>query len=1009
MSPVEPGTYRIVNALSGAAITVPNQDTWGIIGSPIHDEPSQQWFVQRSGDGYCFKSCSNGRYITIDSTQWTARAYLGHYPPTWQILPDKQGSYAIQYGDSDRVLDMHAELEPHIGGEIHVWPRQDLPLQRRWKFERLSNDTGNQDEQMRHEIAIREEQITAKNQQLMEKDLVITQQSEQLAQKDQQLISQATQLATQNQLLVEQSRELMDQGRRIVEQSSELVERSDRLAEKDEELAEKDEELARGYRELADKLVWAVQRGDALSQGAGELRLSETVQTVGSSARSEIAALREKVERLERLMAQILIWLSYFKAALTRYHGMGSSNCVALNKESWLKVSVLKCSPELVRLTITIAIDLCKVLVKENGSNLVILRGTYRLVNVLSKKAITVPNDDPWGIIGYPIYNESNHRRSGGGGGYRFKNCSNGHYIPICSTENNARVSLGRFPPTWKILQEEERSYSIQYGDFDRVLDMHTELKPNIGGEIHIWPRHDLKPQKRWKFEWLSNDTGEQNEQVWHEITTKDEQITAKNQLLAEKDRLIARQGEKLVAQSQQLAEQSRELAEQGRRLVEQSRELANRSERLVEKDEEMIRGYKELGDKLVWVAQRENSLRREAERSRPSDIEVQSMSSSTQDSTRREQEQGEVAELRGKVERLERLVDQRLVGPSAQSAYKHSTLEIIGANILFLLIPVSLGTLLTQSERMVLWVQAMALKKGCGCFDMILINSRLFAVQSYNMVHIQPGTYRITNVASGTALAIPDNNVWDVVCWGRNDDKNQQAPLYAAWYPTSWQLIQNQEDHNMYMWVVARKLAVVNPHSGLWATRMKCGDVDLVIDLDDYGAGHNGNHIHAYAQEHWVPQKRWRLERISDETGDEEWRLKQEAIQKNKQLASKDQQLASNAEQLASKDRCIAEKDKLAVELTERLASKDRELARVKQELSEKSALLEQTRRAPRQEVVTLKSRDSDRNLKDRNLEEKLSQQQKETVGLREKMERVERLLSQMMDSGVKRPNNMS
>jgi len=264
-------------------------------------------------------------------------------------------------------------------------------------------------------------------------------------------------------------------------------------------------------------------------------------------------------------------------------------------------------------------------------------------------------------------------------------------------------------------------------------------------------------------------------------------------------------------------------------------------------------------------------------------------------------------------------------------------------------------------------------------------------------MAHIKPGTYRVMNVASGTALAIPENNVWDVVGWERNDNKNQQwfaqrsgegyrfknseyghylaisntcvqAPLYAGRYPTSWQLIQNQEDHNMYI--------------------LKCGDVDLVIDLDDYGAGHNGNHIHAYAQEHWVPQKRWRLERLSDETGDDEWRLTKEVAEKNEQLVSKDQQLTTKIDELASKERHIIEMDKQTAELSEQLASKDEELAHVRQELVEKSALLEQSRR---------------------NLEDKALQQQKENAGLHEKIERVERLLAQTMDSGNKRPNNMN
>ena len=151
------------------------------------------------------------------------------------------------------------------------------------------------------------------------------------------------------------------------------------------------------------------------------------------------------------------------------------------------------------------------------------------------------------------------------------------------------------------------------------------------------------------------------------QIALKDEQIAQQTRLLAEKDEQLTQKNQQLVeqatqlaVQSQQMVEQSRELVDQGRRLVEQSRELAERSEKLAEKDEEMVRGYKELGDKLAWVAQRENALRQEAEGSRLSEIEIQTVGSSTQEEDmRRDQEQSEVASLREKVERLERMMAQ--------------------------------------------------------------------------------------------------------------------------------------------------------------------------------------------------------------------------------------------------------------------------------------------------------------------------------------------------------------
>lgn len=106
--------------------------------------------------------------------------------------------------------------------------------------------------------------------------------------------------------------------------------------------------------------------------------------------------------------------------------------------------------------------------------------GTYRIINVRHNAAITVLDHNPWAIIGRPIHKEFNQQvhdahpnrlthwllivrvqwfvqRSGEG--YRFQNCLYGHYITIASTKPSARVYLGQYPPTWKILQDGEGSY----------------------------------------------------------------------------------------------------------------------------------------------------------------------------------------------------------------------------------------------------------------------------------------------------------------------------------------------------------------------------------------------------------------------------------------------------------------------------------------------------------------------------------------------------------------------
>jgi len=179
-------------------------------------------------------------------------------------------------------------------------------LKKRWKFERLSDDTGDQDEQIRREIVSKDEQLASKDQQIAEKTQLVGQKDEQLAQKDQQLVEQARQLANQ-------SEQLADHSRQLVEQSRELADQSERMAEKDQE-------TARAYRELGDRLAWVVQREDALRRAEDDSRSSAVyIQDPGSSVQalqenrrtgeqeqSEVATLREKVERLERLMARVM-------------------------------------------------------------------------------------------------------------------------------------------------------------------------------------------------------------------------------------------------------------------------------------------------------------------------------------------------------------------------------------------------------------------------------------------------------------------------------------------------------------------------------------------------------------------------------------------------------------------------------------------------------------------------------------------------------------------------------
>ncbi|CAE6470121.1 unnamed protein product [Rhizoctonia solani] len=135
----------------------------------------------------------------------------------------------------------------------------------------------------------------------------------------------------------------------------------------------------------------------------------------------------------------------------------------------------------------------------------------------------------------------------------------------------------------------------------------------------------------------------------------------------------------------------------------------------------------------------------------------------------------------------------------------------------------------------------------------------------------MKPGTYRIVNLNSGTAITA---NHRGTVGWHKQDSKDQQwfaqasgkgyrfrniasggylavtsttdsdNRLYCGEYPTTWALVTNPD------------------HSGHEVYGIMIGDTDRMLDL-----------IHAYSRARHngsTKHRTWRFERISDETGEE-------------------------------------------------------------------------------------------------------------------------------------------
>ncbi|KAH7343627.1 ricin B lectin domain-containing protein [Rhizoctonia solani] len=113
---LEPGTYRIFNALAGTAIQISDHDPTKVVAWEQHSGENQQWFLQRSGDGYQLQNRRHGAYLAVCNTDNHALVYASRYPTTWVFLKSS-GNYIVQFADRNRVLDLHNGLG-HNGNEV---------------------------------------------------------------------------------------------------------------------------------------------------------------------------------------------------------------------------------------------------------------------------------------------------------------------------------------------------------------------------------------------------------------------------------------------------------------------------------------------------------------------------------------------------------------------------------------------------------------------------------------------------------------------------------------------------------------------------------------------------------------------------------------------------------------------------------------------------------------------------------------------------------------------------
>ncbi|KAG8692942.1 hypothetical protein FRC08_009438 [Ceratobasidium sp. 394] len=266
MGPVQPGTYRIVSVASSTCII--SHGNWNAVCWRKLDNKNQQWYVQRSGEGYRIKNCSTGLYLVISDAGVHAKVCCGRYPTTWELNQGMKDHdmYTIKYPDCDRVVDLH-EGAGHDGNELHMHPQGGWLACKRWRFERLSDDTGEEEQKLIQELQSKSKQIDEKDRRIQEQNAQLTERNCSLAEKDQQLAEQGSQLVQMKERLATQEGEFNRVTLDLAQKSALLLQTQDALRLAGESLvAHGNESLRAEVQRVIDRLEYETKRAEKLQE-----------------------------------------------------------------------------------------------------------------------------------------------------------------------------------------------------------------------------------------------------------------------------------------------------------------------------------------------------------------------------------------------------------------------------------------------------------------------------------------------------------------------------------------------------------------------------------------------------------------------------------------------------------------------------------------------------------------------------------------------------------------------
>ncbi|QRW16195.1 ricin-type beta-trefoil lectin domain protein [Rhizoctonia solani] len=182
---LQPGTYRISNAVTGTAVQVSDDDSTKIVTWQQHDRENQQWFLQRSGHGYRLRNRRHNAYLAVSNTDNHALVLK----PILGVTTSFDSGISVQLADMNRVLDLHWG-SGHNGNEIHIWNLDGGNMPHRiWRVERIGDDFGEEttDSRQEHELSQLRGELSKAKQELSDLHSLLYQRDETIRQLQQDL------------------------------------------------------------------------------------------------------------------------------------------------------------------------------------------------------------------------------------------------------------------------------------------------------------------------------------------------------------------------------------------------------------------------------------------------------------------------------------------------------------------------------------------------------------------------------------------------------------------------------------------------------------------------------------------------------------------------------------------------------------------------------------------------------------------------------------------------------